>query len=101
MNETGPTSPIILTDENLLSQILAELISLINQMNETGPTDENQLSQIPVELISLINQINESTRSSHQPTHTPPLTPMSEESEQQYNVFEELENCVINQWQWY
>ena len=33
-------------------------------------------------------------RTPHRP---PPLKPMSEESETQYNVFEELENCLINQ----
>ena len=52
------------------SIIPKELISVINQMNETGPTSppiiqtlENLLSQIPAELISLINQMNERTTS--------------------------------------
>ena len=67
-------------------------------MNESGTTNEKLLSQITEFLISSINQMNESIRSSTPDTpQTPPLTPMSEESETQYNVFEELENCLINQ----
>ena len=97
MNEAGVID-ILPIDETLLSQIPAKLIELINHMNESGTTDENLLSQIPDALISLINQMNESLRSSTPDTpQNQPLTPRSEESETQYDVFEELENCLINQ----
>jgi hypothetical protein len=97
MNEAGVTD-IIPIDETLLSQIHTELIEIINHMNESGTTDENLLSQIPDALISLFNQMNESIRSSTPDLpQTPPLTTMSEESETQYYVFEELKNGLINQ----
>ncbi|XP_013983200.2 uncharacterized protein isoform X1 [Salmo salar] len=67
-------------------------------MNESGTTYENQLSQIPPALVFLINQMNESLRSSTpDPPSSPLLMPLSEESETEYDVFEELENCLINQ----
>ncbi|XP_029561594.1 uncharacterized protein LOC115157467 [Salmo trutta] len=97
MNE-GVVSDINPIDENLFSQIPADLIEIIKHMNESGTTYENQLSQIPPALVFLINQMNESLRTS---TSTPPssplLMPLSEESETEYDVFEELENCLINQ----
>ncbi|XP_055742880.1 uncharacterized protein LOC129826318 [Salvelinus fontinalis] len=97
MNDAGVTD-IMAIDENILSQIPAEIIVMITRMNESGPSDENMLSQIPEALISLITQMNESQRF-NSATHTPlnqPLTPLSEESETQYDVFEQLENCLAN-----
>ncbi|XP_055730011.1 uncharacterized protein LOC129818293 [Salvelinus fontinalis] len=119
MNESGSA------DENRLSQIPESIISLITQMNESPrfnsapPTplshpltplfEEETQYDVFEQLNKCLSNLeregldhnvqNESPRFNSAPP-TPlsqPLTPMSEESETQYDVFEQLDDCLANQ----